>query len=206
VHLAGGVGAALLVAAAWAAALRTPPGPRGRLVRGLLALHAGLLVAHHRQAQADYARAWTAQRAFWPQVAALVPDLDEGLLVFAEGPPEPPAQALAHGWSDAMVLERLWRLPAAWRTPPRLFYVAPGWQGAVRREGGVAVWTVPAATVAAHPEPLPPGKVVLLVEQAPGRWSRRAGELWTPAGPVQLRPPGPPVRLEPGPLAPFLLD
>lgn len=68
--------------------------------------------------QRDFARSWALQQDFWRQVERLCPDLEDATDIVMERKDLPDTKyILAHSWSDAIVLEQLYKFPESWRAP-----------------------------------------------------------------------------------------
>jgi len=205
VHLAAAVGGATIFAAVASAMLSLNRGWRPYVSSALVALYLALLVGYQMTIQRDFVSAWDMQKELWSQVAACCSDLQDGtVLVFeTDNPPTTPFIG-ASSWADPLVLPLLYRFPATWQQPPRLFTLAPGWTGRVERAGAGWRWLVPGATWDEHQEPLAAGNVIVL-RQENGRLVRLPGPLVVGGEALPLKPEAPAPAWPPGPLHRILL-
>ena len=88
----------------------------------LLALHLSFLFVFCINIQNFYKLSWQYQQAFWSDVMALSPDLDEETVILVQAP------NLAWGkqinpfdWSVPSVLSSIYNFPKDWKFPPRLY-------------------------------------------------------------------------------------
>jgi hypothetical protein len=207
VHLAATIGGSVIFAAlaAWVLSRRA-------LGVALVAAYLALLGGYYLTIQRDFVRAWDEQRGFWSQVAACCSDVQDGtvLIVETDAPLATPMIG-ANSWADPLVLRLLYRFPADWQDPPRLFTLEPGWTSRIRPDDAGPSpgspgepsgwrWLVPAATWDEHWEPLPVGNLIVL-RSIDGTLVRSTEPLAVDGASVALKPPGPPTAWPPGPLA-----
>jgi len=152
VHTAAVLGASLLCASILASLLSAAKARRQRqfAVRGLAAFFS-LAIGFGLVVQQDYTTSWAYQRAFWTDVARLVPDVEEGTVIAVEPTglrdtrqwiffQEPAGvrdtrQIQVNGWSMPFILEQLYQFPPAWKTPPRVYRAHPNWEEKVLASG-----------------------------------------------------------------------
>jgi len=120
VHLAAGIGAAVLVAGAliW---LYDVLRSRGKGLAGILiiALVMTAATADGLTIQTDYRDAWQYQRAFWTDVARLCPDAGNNTVVLVDRTLiREPREIFMLGWSMVDVLTRMYAFPDRWELPP----------------------------------------------------------------------------------------
>jgi hypothetical protein len=137
VHLTAAVGASLLLASLVGLAearLRARPATLA-LVAVPLAVASGLLVLNGLRVQDDYARSWAYLRGMWGDVMWQSLDIGPGTLILV------PYESLRRpygmnpwSWEQARLAERLYWFPRR-TTPPRLFYLSPGWKETVSESG-----------------------------------------------------------------------
>lgn len=134
-HSAAAVGAALIVGAGASAVSGR------RLATYAIAAALALAAAVPVAVQGEYALAWSEQKRFWMDFDKLSPPVATAS-VFLAAAPSPPLRIKSYGWAFPVVLERLYRFPANWRTPeasairwepgatppPRVFAFIPEWR------------------------------------------------------------------------------
>lgn len=130
VHLAGAVGAALILASGWMLAMARIK--RAELRQALIIALAGLLglsVGFGVLVQQDYARAWDLQKRLWTSLVETVSDLEDGTVVLVD-----PAGLIdtryigANTWNLPLVLQYIVEFPMAWQNPPRVHRLLPDWK------------------------------------------------------------------------------
>jgi len=113
--------------------------------------------------QEDFVRSWCAQKDFWAMVLPLIPDLEDGTVIFFPYDDlTEPEYIHVHSWADPIVLEQIYDFPADWQAPPRLFSLESEWKKLIYLNDQQLVWEVPGATWAAHTELLPSSNLILL--------------------------------------------
>lgn len=118
VHVAGAVGATLLLAALVEAASRATPRRLRVALAVVLAAYVGLLSTFQYRVQRGFVYSWNEQQKFWSQVLTLAPDLSAGTAVLVTGAQAPLSGSIAaNSWSDALVLPHFFRLPAGTEPP-----------------------------------------------------------------------------------------
>jgi hypothetical protein len=200
VHLGATLGVAVLSAAIAWAVLSVRPRLGAALVGAYLALAVGYYVTIDR----DFVRSWQLQRAFWQQVAACCSDLQDGtVLLYALDPEIPTSFIFTNSWADPLVLREMYRFPATWQNPPRLFSLTD-WRGRVVSNGEQLQWWVPGASWDEHWEELPQGNVILL---RPGRTGleRVTGSVDVAGHALRLKDPQAPLAWPPAQLYTYLL-
>jgi hypothetical protein len=202
VHLGATLGMAVLAAAATWGLLSIRPRIGAALVGAYFALAVGYYVSIER----DFIRSWQLQRAFWQQVVACCSDLQDGTVLLYEFDADPPTTFIfTNSWADALVLRQIYRFPAEWHNPPRLFSVTE-WQSRIEPDGaGGMRWWVPGASWDEHWEPLPQDNLIVL-RQVDGKLARATGDVNVSAGTVRLKQPGPAAAFPPAQLYRYLLQ
>lgn len=130
VHLAGAVGAALVLASGWSLAMARAKQPELRralnvALAGLLALLVGFGIL----VQQDYARAWELQQRLWTSLVSTVSDLEDGTVALVD-----PAGLIdtryidANTWNLPLVLQYIVQFPDDWQNPPRVHRLLPDWR------------------------------------------------------------------------------
>ncbi len=207
VHLAATVGASVVFA--WLGsevlALASRRGLR-EPATALIALYVAAVVGYHGTIQADFARSWQIQRAFWSSVVACCSDATEDTIVInVDDQPVQTMFILSSSWGEALIYAQLYQYPHNWRNPPRLFTLGSDWQARVYPEGDHLAWIVPPASWDEHPEVLPNANVILLHRQGDGV-ARVTGDLQVAGRTLRLKDP--PVASAPPPrnaLYPYLV-
>ena len=210
VHLAGAVGAALVIGCLLVLGLDHVSNPRGKsLVKGLIAIYFLLMGLFGATVQADYVESWTLQRRLWRDIVEWVPDLDEGIAILIE--PDgfiDTRQIDANTWNLPYVLPHLFRFPGEWKAPPRAFRLLPNWHETILTDQGYfqlthrAILTSPTNDYGEYP----PSQIVLLTTSQghiSGRLeAARIGDIV-----IELRkaPEQPTARFGAGVLSPLLL-
>jgi hypothetical protein len=117
VHAAASVGAAIVFGALASAAIFIAKlYGRERVATFGVGAVLAILAALGVSAQADYSRSWSMQRDFWTQFVRLSPNTSEAT-VFLYRPPEDVTEISAFAWSTTFVLERIYHMPEAWKSP-----------------------------------------------------------------------------------------
>ena len=197
VHLAGVVGAPMVVAALGAAWLGWAPvgaGTRRWLASGALAVVFAGQVGFGFLVQRDYTRSWELQGSFWTLLVGLVPDADEGTAIFVDPVGlEDTLQIGANDWNLPIILEQIYDLPAEWVAPPRVYRGTPEWREYLVLPDGS--FRISGDTVMA-PESVF-GTVdrsnVIVLHSGGGVLTRRARPLVVDEVEYTLKPPGPEV-------------
>lgn len=130
VHFAAVIGASLIFATL-VSVLRQMirKNLRKRLFDSILALWLAALMGFGLSVQDDYARAWTAQRAFWSDLVELIPDAAEGTVVLVEPSGLRDFEQIdANTWNLPRLLAQIYRFPEDWADAPRVFRLVPGWR------------------------------------------------------------------------------
>lgn len=210
VHLAAVIGAAILIGCLATALLRFSENVgRRRLASVVLAAFFSLLLGFSFVVQKDYVTAWQYQREFWTEILPLIPDAGEATVVLVDPTGlGDTRQIAANYWNMPRVLESIYRYPAAWELPPRVYRLAPGWQAHILADDGRV--RVNAATTIAPPSNyvmVDPGNVVLLWWTGTG-WARQTKPLQLAASLVTFRglPATAPASYPPGFLYPLLIE
>lgn len=137
VHSAAVLGAALVVAAMltllfqWAARrLRLP-------LVGLTALVFALGFGFGFALQQEYITAWKLQQQLWTEIVRLTPDAGEGTVILVEaGGLQDTRQIGANTWNLPRILSQLYRMPADWKSPPRVYRLVPHWEDNLVTDAG----------------------------------------------------------------------
>ncbi len=213
VHLAAGVGGSLVFAcASWAFVAVAHRFRLRDAALGLLSLYLSLVVAYRVSIQEDFVRAWKNQRWFWTSTVGLLPDIEDGTIVFVLDRDLPKTRYIeSNSWADPLILGQLFVIPRHWQAPPRLF-VVNSWAKELRRQGGSVEWLVtdpepPAGTWSAHSEIIGDARLILL-EMEDGRLVRRFGSIDVDGLPLQLktRRVGAKLGLDKRPLYHYLIE
>jgi len=127
------VGASLAFGTAAAFVIRAARSPFARnLVYLGLSVYVALLVGFGQVVQADYARSWTLQRAFWSALVPLVPDLDDGVVILVEPDGlQDTLQIDANTWNLPRILSQIYAFPETWHDPPRVYRLRADWRAAI---------------------------------------------------------------------------
>lgn len=130
VHFAATPGAALVfagVAGIAQAALRPASAPW--LGRSIVALEASLLMGFGFVLQRDYVDAWRLQRELWSALLPQIQDAGEGTVILVDPIGlEDTRQIDATTWNLPRVLSGLYRMPAEWSPPPRVYRGLLDWR------------------------------------------------------------------------------
>lgn len=137
VHLAAGVGAALILACFASLIYRSLEKRRRQIILlGLLALLLGLNFAYGFVIQRGYQRAWRLEKDFWQEMVPLIQDVSDGMAILVEpGAFQDVLTIGANTWNLPRVLQQLYHFPEDW-TPPRVFRLIDGWQNNIVRISG----------------------------------------------------------------------
>jgi hypothetical protein len=196
VHLGATLGMSVLAAAVAWLTFSVRPSLAAALLAAYLALAAGYYVTIER----DFIRSWQLQRSFWQQVVSCCSDLQDGtVLLYTLSSSEEPTFIFTNSWADPLVLGETFDFPSSWSNPPRLFSLTE-WQSRVHAEGNQLEWWVPAASWDEHWEALPQANVILHSRGADGALVRQTGSVEVNGGQLELKAPGPPIRLAPAQL------
>jgi hypothetical protein len=202
VHLGATLGMSVLAAGvAWLLLSLRP-----RLAAAAIAAYLAVVVGYYVTIERDFIRSWQLQRAFWQQVIACCSDLQDGtVLLYELNPADEPTFIFSNSWADPLVLGETMAFPRDWTQPPRLFSLTR-WLDRVEPEGDHLRWWVPGASWDEHWEVLPNANVILLQRGPDGTLVRATGSIDTPGHPLELKPPGPPIKWPPAQLYGLLLE
>jgi hypothetical protein len=96
----------------------------GLTVKAVFALFFGCLMAFSLHIQkADYVEGWLDQRLIWTQIAALIPDVNDGIHVIVDLDGVPGSQMFSQLWlcgAADHALRLLFKFPQEWKTQPDL--------------------------------------------------------------------------------------
>lgn len=181
VHSAAVLGAALVIAAVltllfqWAARrIRLP-------LVGLTALVFALVFGFGFALQQEYITAWKLQQQLWTEIVRLTPDASEGTVILVEaGGLQDTRQIGANTWNLPRILSQLYRIPADWKSPPRVYRLVPHWEDNLVTDAGT--FRLDYTTVTAPPSlygEVTPENVIFLDSRS-GQLARR--DLSLPVG------------------------
>jgi len=130
VHLGAVLGAALLWASIWYAALILAERYRAKKAVALtLAGFCSLLLGFGLVVEWDYQRAWTLQQDLWSDIVEFVPDLNDGTVILVD--PEGLVDTKhidANTWSMPLVMQYIYEFPSTWQHVPRVHRLLPDWE------------------------------------------------------------------------------
>ncbi len=208
VHLSAVIGASLVFGSVVYLFLMASKSTRARRLAALaLSAYIALLVAFGQVVQADHVRSWALQRAFWTELVALVPDLDDGEVVLVD--PTGLQDTLhidANTWNLPRVLGQIYSFPENWDDPPRVYRLLPDWSEKIVAGTGQFAINLAGSGPPFH------GTVassrVILIASAHGFLERLEGPLEIGGARFQLHPAAhPPLSPIPrGPLFDVLVD
>ena len=195
VHLAGVLGAALVVACLITLLFHLFRNKKAGWVFSLLvAVWATLLVGYGFVIQRDYRLAWQYQRDFWTSLIQLVPDAgpNTAIVVTPDGLKDT-RQIGANTWNLPRILNQLYIMPADWQEPPRVYRLESQWEQHLVGSDGNFVLNV--VTVTAPPSLY--GEVlsnqVTFLDSSSGELIRQTQPLTIGSALYDLQPIGPPV-------------
>jgi hypothetical protein len=151
-HTAAILGASILCAWGCSLLLSRPVSRLGKCAAVLgVGCFYGLLVGSGLNVQHDYALAWQEQRAFWTDLVALCPSLQDGDVIFVEPSGLRDTRQLLFLRKDLTgvpdtrqiksldelyrVLPYLYDFPSEWKDPPRVFRLPLHWEGQIFADG-----------------------------------------------------------------------
>jgi len=209
-HLAGVVGASLIIAAfAYALLIVLSYFRQRKLATLLLSGWFALLAGFGIIIQQDYVKAWQAQKEFWSELLPLVQDADIGTAILVE--PDGLKDVLqigANTWNLSRVLNQLFIFPVESTPVPRVYRLLPGWQDKIALEDGS--FQVNRETVTAPPDNygiFESGNVIIISTEG-DRMKRIEGRLEVNGTSFLLKPQADPILpgLPRGVLYQLLLD
>jgi hypothetical protein len=207
VHLAATIGVSLLVTYLGSFFIRMFASRGwGTFAIGLISLYLSLLVGYRFLIQRDFAKAWRNEQRFWTAVTERVPDFADGTMIFVLDKDLPSSRFIkSNSWTDPVILSQLYKFPASWKQPPRLFTVTSDWTETIVWDDGHLKWRLPAPW-SDRWEVLPDSNVVVLRWKA-GDLVRQRGVIEIHGAELHLRPlPSDNLPVwQPGPLYPFLV-
>jgi hypothetical protein len=195
VHLAGVVGASLVVACVITILFTLFHHKKaGWVVSLLISLWAALLVGYGFVIQRDYRLAWQYQQDFWTSLIQLVPDAgpDTAILITPDGLKDT-RQIGANTWNLPRILNQLYGMPTEWKNPPRVFRLESQWQEHLVGSDDNFILNV--ITVIAPPSLYGevPSKHVIFIESSSGELIRQTQPLMIGTASYNLDQIGPPV-------------
>ena len=124
VHVAGGLGAALFFTSGIEWARQLLPKRLNAYFSIAVAGYIGLLASYSYSVQRGYIYAWQEEKRFWSQVLQLAPDINDHTVILVTGLQAPQSPTIgSNSWSDALVLQYFFNLPAG--TEPPVLIVLP---------------------------------------------------------------------------------
>lgn len=195
VHIITMFGSAMVVGAAWTAALNKPS---LRLPATVAAsLYFASLVLFGQILQKDLAMNWSGQKEFWRELYHLCPDLDDGTDVLILNKDLPARRfASQFSWPDELTLGRQYRFPTDWKRPPRAFIVNPDIAGHhIYHEDGLFKWIYHPSILfhaKSGSEIIKPGTVIILTKSQVG-YERLHGHFPVKNGLLPLKEMGAPL-------------
>jgi hypothetical protein len=130
VHLAATPGAALIIGSLVAVVLSYAGQFRAGLAGVLLA--AGFfasLVPAGLAVQQDYVRCWNMQRQSWTEIVRQTPDVEPGMVIFAESVRGRSTQEMeVWSWAVRLILPQLYEFPAGPAPHPQVFGLTQNWR------------------------------------------------------------------------------
>jgi vacuolar-type H+-ATPase subunit I/STV1 len=130
VHFGAVIGAALLWASIWYAALLLAQQYKWKkAIAFTLAGVYALLLGFGLVVQWDYQRAWTLQQDLWSDIVKFVPDLNDGTVILVD--PEGLVDTKhidANTWSMPLVMQYIYEFPSSWQNDPRVHRLLPDWE------------------------------------------------------------------------------
>ncbi|NMB68358.1 MAG: hypothetical protein GYA20_06320 [Chloroflexi bacterium] len=192
VHSAAVLGAALVVAVVLTL-LFTWTGQR-RLRKSLLILTAlvfALVFSYGFSIQQEYVAAWKLQQQLWTEIVRLAPDAGENTVILVEaGGLQDTRQIGANTWNLPRILNQLYRMPAEWKSPPRVYRLVPHWEDNLVTDSGA--FRLDFTTVTAPPslygEAAPEN--VIFLDSRSGQLARRDQPLPVAGQSFALKPAG----------------
>jgi hypothetical protein len=195
VHLAGVVGASLVVACAIALLFTLFRHKKaGWVLSIIISLWVALLVGYGFVIQRDYRLAWQYQRDFWTSLIQLVPDAgpETAILVTPDGLKDI-RQMGANTWNLPRILNQLYIMPVNWKNPPRVFRLESQWdQHLVGSDGNFMLNVI---TVTAPPSLYGevPSDHVIFIDSSSGELIRQTQPLTIGSASYKLEQIGPPL-------------
>jgi hypothetical protein len=195
VHLAGVVGASLVVACIITLLFTLFRNKKaGWVVTVLIALWAAALVGYGFVIQRDYRLAWQYQRDFWTSLIQLVPDAgpDTAILVTPDGLKDT-RQIGANTWNLPRILNQLYRMPTDWKNPPRVYRLETQWQGHLVASDDSFILNVTTVTAPPSLYGEVPSNQVIFIDSSSGELVRQTKTLTIGSASYNLEQIGLPV-------------
>jgi len=130
VHFGAVLGAALLWASIWYAALILAQHYKWKMaIAFTLAGVCSLLLGFGLVIQWDYQRAWVLQQDLWSDIVEFVPDLKDGTVIFIDPNGLVDTKHIdANTWSIPLVMQYVYEFPSTWQHAPRVHRLLPDWE------------------------------------------------------------------------------
>lgn len=191
VHSAAVLGAALVVAVVLTMLFKWA-GRRLRLpLLGVTALVFALVFGFGFSVQQEYITAWKLQQQLWTEIVRLAPDAGENTVILVEaGGLQDTRQIGANTWNLPRILNQLYRMPAEWKSPPRVYRLVPHWEDNLVTDSGT--FRLDFTTVTAPPSlygEVAPENVIFLDSRS-GQLTRRDQPLPVGGQSFALKPAG----------------
>jgi hypothetical protein len=130
VHFGAVIGAALLWASIWYAALILAQQYKWKkVITFTLAGICSLLLGFGLVVQWDYQRAWVLQQDLWSDIVKFVPDLEDGTVILVDPNGLVDTKHIdANTWSMPLVMQYIYEFPNTWQHAPRVHRLLPDWE------------------------------------------------------------------------------
>ncbi len=130
VHFGAVIGAALLWASIWYAALLLAQRYKWKkAIAFTLAGVCSLLLGFGLVVQWDYQRAWALQQNLWSDIVKFVPDLNDSTVILVDPNGLVDTKHIdANTWSMPLVLQYIFEFPSTWQNAPRVHRLLPDWE------------------------------------------------------------------------------
>jgi len=99
----------------------------------LVSLFFAALVPAALAVQYDYVRCWRNQRLTWTEIVRQTPDIEPGMVIFAEKIPERETREMEYwSWAVPLVYSQLYEFPEDFEPVPAVFGLGQNWRAMLR--------------------------------------------------------------------------
>jgi len=135
------------------------------ILKSILCFYFSLLIGYGLLIQYDFVKSWDVQKNFWTDIIKLCPDMNDNTLIILENEKKKlpsTGYILSNSWADPVVLQRIFRFPAKWKNPPRLFVLNKDFESRTTVINDTLKWKVPEYTFFSEYETLKDSSLIML--------------------------------------------